>query len=129
MRRALHELLNIGNAVQRVMNDVFIGLRKLYFSAQLLDVVTISCRARHSSRRSMWLLQVPGISQIGHYIPYRGRAESLTAGAGEHTRSNWLARGDKRFHDRGQNFALSISNPMAARRHDLISVTTNSCLD
>src|SRR5258708_17839428 len=83
MGSAFHEFLYVGHALQRILNHAFISLRKLCLAAELLDVIAISRRTRHSTRGSVRLFQVTCICQVRHHVADRRWAEAFAAGPRE----------------------------------------------
>src|SRR5947207_11161136 len=116
MRRTLHELLHIGDALKRLLNHSFVRLRELSLAAQLLDVIAVSRSARNSACRGMWLLKIPGISQVSHNVPDRRRTQPFPARPRKHARTDRLARGDERLYQGGQKLAVQVTNRLL-RRH------------
>src|SRR6266487_3298431 len=124
MRRTLHELLHIGDALKRFLNHSFIRLRKLGLAAQLLDVIAVSRSARNSACRGMRLLKIPGISQVSHNVPDRRGTQPFPARPRKHARTDRLARGDECLHQRGQNLAFPVTNGLPRRHASLLYTPT-----
>src|SRR5437763_14036058 len=109
MRRTFHELLYIGHAAQRVLDNIFVFMREPRFSAKLLNVIAISFSARDASRRSMRLLPKASVGQISHNIADGRRAQALTAATRKGARAHRLSRGDECLDDGSQDFAFPIA--------------------
>ena len=97
--------------------------RQMRLAANLFDVISIGFRRRYAAGGRMGLLQESGIRQIRHDIADRGRAEPFTIGTRKHTRTDRLAGGDKRFHNRGQDFPFSVPY-CPRRRHNSLLVSS-----
>src|SRR6185312_11761099 len=122
MRGALHEFLNIGHPLQRILNDAGIRLRYLCLTAQLLYVITVSCGTGHTPSGSMRLLQVARIHQIGHDITYGSWAKTLAAAARKHARPDRFARRNKSLDNGGQDFAFAVSDILTIRHISILPV-------
>ncbi len=73
MRGSLHELLNIGDSVQRLLNDSLVFLRKARLARKLLNIIAIRLGTRHAAGGSMGLFEKAGIRQVCHNVAYRSR--------------------------------------------------------
>src|SRR5450432_2748293 len=113
MRGALHELLHIGHALQRILDHSFVGLRKPSLAAELLDIIPVRGGTRHPASGSMWLLQESAVGQVGHYIANGRWTEPFPAGARNHARPHRLAGGYKRLHDSREDFAFPVADRWA----------------
>src|SRR5438309_1262033 len=99
MRGPLHELLQIGDAGQSVLDNALVLARKMRLSTKLLDIITISLRRRNAPRRSVRLLKKYRVGKIGHHVPDRSRTQPFAAGARKSARPHRLSAGDECLDD------------------------------
>ena len=77
MRGALHELLHIADAGERVGNHALFLGRELRGSGNLLDVIAVGLGGGNAPGRSVRLLQESGIRQIRHHVANAGWTEAF----------------------------------------------------
>ena len=109
MRGALHELLHVADTVEVLLDGALVLVGDVRVPGDLLHIITIGLRRGHPARRSVRLLQKARLRQIGHDVADTGRAQSFFVGARKRARSHRLSRGDKGFHDGGQNLAFTFA--------------------
>ena len=116
MRGTLHELLNVGDAGQRIGDyGLFLGC-ETGRARDLFHVIAIGLGGRHTAGGGMRLLKEAGVGEVGHHVANGCGAESFAVGASEGARTDRLARGDEGLHDGSQNFAFAIPD-IGVSRH------------
>ena len=83
MRSALHELLHVGDSVERAFDHALIFVAQPRFAGQLFDVIAITLRTGHAAGGSMRLLQEPHLRKIRHNIADGRGAEAFAIGTGQ----------------------------------------------
>ena len=79
-------------------------------AAELLHVIPVGGGTRHPSGRGVRLFEETAIGQIGHHIANGRGTQPFPTGARNHARPHRLARGNKRFHDRREDFAFPVAD-------------------
>src|ERR1700730_4936374 len=113
MRSTLHEFLDVGDAVQRFLNDALVLRRKTRLSGKLLNVIAICFGTRHPARGGVRLLQVASLGQISHHVANASRTQTFTIGARQGARAYRVSGGDKGLHNGGQDLSLPLPNRLA----------------
>src|SRR5579885_1238532 len=124
MRSALQKLLAAAYPRKAVINLFAPLLRQWKLprpAAQLLHIETKSLGRRNPSRRSMRLIEKPGLAQRSHYIPYRCRAHAVLIGksARNGLRRYRLTRRDVSLDNCGQYQPLTRADPQFGSHHFL----------
>jgi len=110
VRGPFHEFLDISNTAQRTLDHALVFAGKARLAGDLFDIITICFNAGHAPRRGVWLVKIASIGKIGHHVADGRRTQALSVRPRKGARADRLPRGNKRLHDGGQDFPLSISD-------------------
>ena len=108
MRRALHELLHVGDAGERIGDHGFFLGRQTGSARDLLNVIAISLGRWDAARRGVRLLEKARVGEVSHHVADGCGAESFAVRARESAGTDGLARGNEGLHDGRQDFAFAI---------------------